>query len=66
VCGGKTTKALAPGECETVGCTWDSPPKQESMAVDVTVIPNDDKAYKECKAGNNDGTIFGVFCKPPT
>jgi len=33
--------------------------------VDVTVIPNDDGAYAECKPGNNLGTIVGVFCKPP-
>src|SRR5262249_4256120 len=60
VCGTKTTKALAPGQCETVGCTWSSPPAMQSLATDVDVIANDDMAYKECKAGNDHGTVLGV------
>ena len=64
VCGTKTSKALAPGECETVGCTWANPPTLEAQAVDVEVIANDDGAYKECKSGNGHGTVKGVFCKP--
>jgi hypothetical protein len=28
------------------------------------VRPNDDGAYAECKPGNNDGVVKGVFCKP--
>lgn len=65
VCGAATTQALAPGECETVACAWDTPPPEASVAVDVTVIPNDDGAYAECKDGNNEGTVLAVFCTPP-
>jgi hypothetical protein len=66
VCSTETSKPLAPDECETVSCTWDAPPTTPGMAVDVTVIPNDDGAYTECKAGNNEGTVLGVYCKPPS
>ncbi|EYF04924.1 hypothetical protein [Chondromyces apiculatus] len=65
VCSTATMGALAPGACETVTCTWANPPPTESAAVDVTVIPNDDGAYAECKPGNNEGTLRGVFCTPP-
>lgn len=64
VCGAVTTKALAPGECEVVGCTWASPPTLPGEAVDVDVIANDDGAYEECKNGNDHGSVLGVFCKP--
>ncbi len=64
VCDTKTSKALAPEECETVACVWGAPPSSEVQKVDVTVTPNDDGAYNECKAENNDGTVLGVFCKP--
>jgi hypothetical protein len=66
VCSTETMQVLAPEECETVSCLWTTPPGSEDMAVDVTVIPNDDGAYEECKDGNNEGTIFAVFCKPPS
>lgn len=66
VCGTQTTKALGPGECETVGCTWATPPTLQSQAVDVDVVPNDNGAYKECKPGNGHGVVAGVFCKPAT
>ncbi len=65
VCGAETTQALAPDECETVSCTWNSPPATADTAVNVTVIPNDDGAYTECKPGNNEGTVLDVFCTPP-
>ncbi|EYF02578.1 CARDB domain-containing protein [Chondromyces apiculatus] len=65
VCGTVTTMPLAPGACETVTCTWDEPPTQINDAVEVTVTPNDDHAYAECKEGNNDGVIQSVFCTPP-
>lgn len=65
VCATATTKALAPEECETVTCAWDAPPIDQGSAVDVTVIPNDDGAYAECKDGNNEGLLKGVFCTPP-
>ncbi|MFO0757141.1 MAG: VCBS repeat-containing protein [Byssovorax sp.] len=64
LCGAKTTKALAPDACEDVSCFWATPPPAEGQKVNVTVKPNDDGAYAECKPGNNDGTVLGVFCKP--
>ncbi len=66
ICEAKTTEAILPEECSQVNCVWTSPPQVENQKVDVTVIPNDDGAYAECKGGNNVGTIYGVFCKPPT
>ena len=64
VCGAKTSKALAPGECEDVSCIWATPPTLQTQAVDVDVIADDDKAYQECKTGNDHGTVLGVYCKP--
>jgi hypothetical protein len=66
VCATTTSKPLAPEECEIVSCTWDTPPTTAATAVDVVVIPNDDGAYAECKEGNNEGTVLGVYCTPPT
>lgn len=66
VCEAKTLEVIPVGECRFVSCTWAMPPVVESQKVDITVIPNDDGAYAECKPGNNLGTIYGVFCKPPT
>jgi hypothetical protein len=62
VCETKTTKALQPGECETVSCTWATPPLD---ATDVDVIADDTDKNTECKEGNNHGTVPGVKCKPP-
>jgi hypothetical protein len=64
VCGAKTSKALAPDECEIVGCNWATPPTLPTQAVDVDVIANDDGAYLECKANNGHGIVLGVYCKP--
>jgi hypothetical protein len=66
VCGAKTTKALAPGECEAVSCAWAAPPAQSGAAVDVVVKANDDGKYVECHTGNDDGAVLQVFCKPAT
>jgi hypothetical protein len=64
VCEGHTTSTLQPGMCEDVTCTWAAPPTTQAGAVDVTVTPNDQMQYAECKKGNNDGVIQGVFCMP--
>ena len=64
VCSTTTSKALAPEECEVVSCVWATPPTTDGGAVDVTVFPNDDGAYAECKSGNNKGIVHHVFCKP--
>lgn len=63
VCETATTKALNPGECETVTCLWATPPP--STPKDVTVISDDDQSKTECKEKNNQGTVLGVKCKPP-
>jgi hypothetical protein len=63
VCSSQTTKALAPDACETVTCVWANPPLPED-GVTVSVRPNDDGAYAECKAGNNEGTVLDVGCPP--
>jgi hypothetical protein len=62
VCEAVTTKALQPGECELVTCTWDTPPEEP---VDIHVIGDEDNEKSECKEGNNEGTVIGVFCKGP-
>ena len=64
VCETTTQSLLLPEQCDLVSCTWGMPPATEDMAVDVIVKPNDDGAYAECKPGNNDGIVKGVFCKP--
>jgi hypothetical protein len=64
VCGTTTSKTLAPDACEVVSCNWATPPTLSTNAVDVDVIANDDKAYAECKDGNDHGTVYAVFCKP--
>jgi hypothetical protein len=63
VCETSTTKALNPGECETVSCIWTTPPT--ATPVDIEVVADDDASKTECKEGNNKGTVFGVKCKPP-
>jgi hypothetical protein len=64
VCSAKTSAPIFPNDCELVSCTWANPPATQDAAVDVVVTPNNDGAYAECKPGNNNGTILGVFCKP--
>jgi hypothetical protein len=64
VCETTTQSLLLPEQCDLVNCTWGMPPAIEDAAVDVVVKPNDDGAYAECKPGNNDGIVKGVFCKP--
>ncbi|MCA9632920.1 MAG: hypothetical protein KC766_34950 [Myxococcales bacterium] len=63
VCSATTSKALNPGECETVSCTWADAPT--SGEVDVTVIADDKSDRNECREANNQGTIPGVQCEPP-
>ncbi len=63
VCETVTSKPLQPGECETVSCTWDSPPKDP---VDIQVLADEDGENTECKEGNNQGTVIGVHCQGPS
>jgi hypothetical protein len=62
LCGGATAGALAPGACEVVSCTWDTPPRDVGTAVDVSVVPNDDKAIAQCNTDNDRGLVRAVFC----
>ncbi len=62
VCGTKTVGALAVGMCETVTCSWGSPP---SSPVDVSVVPNDDSAIAECNNANDKGLVAAVACSAP-
>ncbi len=64
VCSTATTQALQPGTCATVDCTWATPPTLQSGEVDVDVVADDGGAYKECKTGNDHGTVLAVFCVP--
>ena len=53
ICTAATTKALAPGECEAVKCTWVNPPKQN---IDLWFRADDDGSggsQVECKEANN-------------
>lgn len=61
-CTTKTAGPLAVGACETVTCTWASPP---SSPVDVTVVPNDDGAIAQCNANNDKGLVKAVACSTP-
>lgn len=65
VCTAKTATPLQPGECETASCEWDSPPTDQGDSKNVRVLVDDDGAFTECHEGNNEGVVYGVFCKPP-
>jgi len=66
VCSVETTKPLQPGQCEVVSCEWLSPPQAESEKKDIRVVTDDAGTFTECHEGNNEGIVYGVFCKPPT
>ncbi|MEZ4221624.1 MAG: CARDB domain-containing protein [Polyangiaceae bacterium] len=63
VCSATTSKALNPGECESVSCTWANPPTSQKK--DIQVVADDGGANTECKEGNNQGSVLGVVCQPP-
>ena len=62
VCGTKTAGVLAVGKCETVTCSWGSPP---NSPVNVTVVPNDDGAIAQCNTTNDKGLVAAVACTAP-
>jgi hypothetical protein len=62
VCEAQTSKPLQPGECEVVSCVWATPPTDP---VDIRVVTDEDGEKTECKEGNNEGTVKGVFCEGP-
>jgi hypothetical protein len=65
VCQAETAGAIQPGQCETVMCLWTSTPNTPGSAVDVDVVADDGGSVTECQEGNNQGTIFDVFCTLP-
>lgn len=65
ICFVTTQGPLGPGECEDLDCEWMTPPASEGTAVDIQVIADDSELRVECKEGNNEGVVPGVFCKPP-
>ncbi|MBK8259234.1 MAG: hypothetical protein IPK82_42080 [Polyangiaceae bacterium] len=64
VCSTQTQKSLFPDQCDIVTCAWDGAPKDPADAVDLTVKANDGGGVTECKDGNNEGIVVGVYCKP--
>jgi hypothetical protein len=62
ICRVVTTRALAPGECETLSCVWAGVPRD--MPRTVYFRGDDDGLIAECAEGNNGGTIPGVVCRP--
>jgi hypothetical protein len=63
ICTASTAAILAPGACESVSCTWDTPP---SSGGEVTGVADDDGTgtgqNTECHEGNNLTFIDGVGC----
>jgi len=64
VCTTATTLPLQVGTCETVDCTWATPPTSEATATNVNVVANDGGQTAVCYA-NNKGLVENVFCIPP-
>jgi len=62
VCSTATIAALPVGQCETVSCTWATPPTSASGATNVTVVANDGNAIAECDSKNDDGLVENVYC----
>ena len=64
ICVEMTTMQLDPGMCETLICTWASPPV--NMPTDITIVADDDGTgmgtTSECYEGNNTTTIAGATC----
>ncbi|NMB74445.1 MAG: hypothetical protein GYA21_04870 [Myxococcales bacterium] len=61
VCAAQTQRSLAPGECETVDCTWDG---ATEYGQDITVVVDDGSERSECLEENNRGIIRGAHCPP--
>jgi hypothetical protein len=65
LCDATTMTALGIGDCETVSCTWSSPPTSPSGEVNVTVVADDGGGTPECDTTNDDGQVDDVYCIPP-
>lgn len=62
LCTATTATSLQVGDCETVSCTWASPPMAQSSAVNVTVVANDGGGTPVCDDTNNLGLVENVYC----
>jgi hypothetical protein len=65
VCSAKTATPLGIGQCETVSCTWASPPGSASSEVNITVVADDGSKTPECDTTNDKGLVVDVYCVPP-
>lgn len=63
VCQSMTPRALAPGECVRLRCTWSTPPQETPL--DVRVVADDGRSRLECHEGNNLAVVPQVVCRPP-
>jgi hypothetical protein len=62
LCTATTATALNVGQCETVSCTWTSPPTSGASAVNVTVVANVGNGVPVCDTTNNLGLVEQVYC----
>lgn len=60
ICSAETTRVLAPGVCENVGCDWDPAPTTGTRSVWLFVDAADDNV--ECIETNNIARIASVGC----
>lgn len=65
VCSAKTATPLNVGDCETVSCTWKTPPASAGTEVNITVVADDGSKTPECDTTNDKGLVVDVFCVPP-
>ena len=65
VCSATTGMALDIGKCTNVSCTWATPPPNQAMEVNVTVVADDGGSVAECDTTNDKGIVEDVFCTPP-
>lgn len=54
------SRTLSPSTCTEAGCLWTLPDDADPRGVLVRVDP--DGEVPECRSGNNDGVIPGVYC----
>jgi hypothetical protein len=61
ICMARTSRDLAPGECESVECPWADPPMTDP-GTDVWVVADDGGETFECRETNNATIYRGVRC----
>lgn len=63
VCRAESRRAIEPGDCLEVQCSWSAPPQRDPLTV--WILADDGRTRTECHEGNNLGTLSGVLCRPP-